>query len=66
MYYKLVLLALLALLMSLTASLTASLSDILLQAIFVRLALLALLMSPEIKRNSCVRHGIGNYFELNY
>ena len=29
------------------------------------LALLALLMSPEIGRNSCLRHAIGDYFALN-
>ena len=34
--------------------------------IFVLLVLLALLMSPEIGQNSCLRHAIGNYFELNY
>ena len=34
--------------------------------IFVLLALLALLMSPEIGRNSCLRHAIGNYFALKY
>ena len=25
-----------------------------------------LMMSPEIGRNSCLRHAIGNYFELSY
>ena len=30
------------------------------------LALLALLMCPEIARNSCLRHAFGNYFELNF
>ena len=34
--------------------------------IFVFLALLALLMSSVIGRNSCLRHAIGNYSELNY
>ena len=35
--------------------------------ILVLSALLALLMmSPEIGRNSCLRHAIENYFELNY
>ena len=33
---------------------------------FVLLALLALLMSPEIGRNSCLRQAIAHYFELNY
>ena len=28
------------------------------------LTLLALLKSPEIGRNSCLRHAIGNYLEL--
>ena len=32
--------------------------------LFVILALLALLQSPEIGRNSCLRHAIENYFEL--
>ena len=34
--------------------------------IFVILAFLSLLKSPEIGRNSCLRHAGGNYFELNY
>ena len=34
--------------------------------IFVLLAMLALLKSPEIGRNRCLRHAIENYFELNY
>ena len=33
--------------------------------IFVILALLAVLMSPKIGRNSCARHALGKYFELN-
>ena len=33
--------------------------------IFVILALLALLKNPEIGRNSCLRHAIGNYFKSN-
>ena len=38
----------------------------LLLVIFALLALLALLMSPEIGQHSCLRHAIENYFELNY
>ena len=34
--------------------------------VVVLLALLALLMSPEIGRNSCLRHAIASYFALNY
>ena len=40
--------------------------NIFITGIFLLLALLALLMSPEIGQNSCLRHTIGNYFELNY
>ena len=39
---------------------------ILLLVMFVLLALLAFLMSPEIGRNTFRRHAIGNYFELSY
>ena len=34
--------------------------------LLIILALLALLKRPEIGQNNCLRHGIENYFELNY